>query len=67
MIAGIPRRDPVIQMIGLVILDFLSNLSLRSPPRMVDKNPIPATIIALYNPYSALNNGYTFWKKLGRK
>lgn len=60
MIAGRPRREPAIQIIDLVILDFFSNLSLRRPPTIVLRNPIPATIIALYRPYSTLNIGYTF-------
>ena len=47
MIAGSPRMEPIIQILAFVILDFFSNLSLRRPPMMVLRKPIPATIIAL--------------------
>ena len=56
-IAGNPRALPIMQILALVILLFFSNLSLRIPPMIVDENPIPATINALYSPYSALKSG----------
>jgi hypothetical protein len=53
----IARTPPITQTQALVILDFLSNLSLIRPQIRFERNPNPARIRALKIPYSVLKWG----------